>query len=108
MVGCLEAQLGQTVVVLGLVETKLPADVEAPSIDGFCVVARRDRTDEGGGGVIIYVRDAFVARRIESRPTRALYSRWNGRCGRGSFTRALSERNGARCGRGCCVLITPL
>lgn len=53
MVGCLEAQLGQTVVVLGLVETKLPADVEAPSIDGFCVVARRDRKDEGGGGVII-------------------------------------------------------
>ena len=40
----------------------------APSIDGFCVVARRDRTDEGGGGVIIYVRDAFVARRIDGPP----------------------------------------
>ena len=41
--------------MLGLVETKLPADVEAPSIDGFNVVARRDRLGEGGGGVIIYV-----------------------------------------------------
>ena len=68
MVGRLEELSGEVVTVLGLVETKLPADEEAPVLEGFYVGARKDRTVGGGGGVIIYVRDAFVSRRIDGPP----------------------------------------
>ena len=60
-----ERRTGRTPDVIGLEETKLPRDGEAPELDGFYVAARRDRDTGGGGGVLIYVRSSLVASAVE-------------------------------------------
>jgi len=57
----LQRSLGAPVVAVGLCETKLRRDAPTPVLPGFWKAARRDREEDGGGGVVIYVREGVAA-----------------------------------------------